>query len=336
MEAESCTKRRCTVDTSQKMFLLAVEEMNFTRAAKRAHVTQQCLSEHIKHLETELGTRLFQRSPRLTLTESGQALQKTLLRISNLEKNLTLKIQEIEKGQIGEIHIGLNATRAQILLPKLLAKFHELYPKVSLTVTLQDTAELVQLMLNQQLDIVLGIDYPPHPLLASIPVGEEVLMLTATNPFLKQHYRGPGPWRDLKPGDCIDLRRFASLPLVGNREKSTVQHLFTSFLHNQGFYPQQIVSISDCEIQFNLCKNGLAAVFSSSFMYQAVQECNRAFPDTPDLIPLRLLHADHKIQTCLFMPKRPFVPLYMQDFLRILSTEIKGYHKEVEAVLGSL
>ena len=27
------------MDTSQKMFLLAVEEMNFTRAAKRAHVT---------------------------------------------------------------------------------------------------------------------------------------------------------------------------------------------------------------------------------------------------------------------------------------------------------
>ena len=107
------------MDTSQKMFLLAVEEMNFTRAAKRAHVTQQCLSEHIKHLETELGTRLFERTPRLTITESGIALRKTLLRISNLEKNLTLKIQEIEEGQIGEIHLGLNATRAHILLPNI-------------------------------------------------------------------------------------------------------------------------------------------------------------------------------------------------------------------------
>lgn len=34
-----------------KMFLLAAEELNFSRAAHRAFVTQQCLSDHIKRLE---------------------------------------------------------------------------------------------------------------------------------------------------------------------------------------------------------------------------------------------------------------------------------------------
>ena len=37
--------------TNQQMFLYAVEEMNFTRAAERAFVTQQCLSDHIRRLE---------------------------------------------------------------------------------------------------------------------------------------------------------------------------------------------------------------------------------------------------------------------------------------------
>lgn len=322
------------MDTSQKMFLLAVKEMNFTRAAKRAHVTQQCLSEHIKHLETELGTRLFERTPRLTITESGIALRKTLLRISNLEKNLTLKIQEIEEGQIGEIHLGLNATRAHILLPNILPQFHRMYPKVNIIATLQDTEELVQLMLNQKLDVLLGVDYPPDPLLTHVPVGEEILILTATNQFLKKHYRGPGPWRDLHPGDFLDFRQFAALPLVGNRQKSTVQHLYTAFLHNQNIYAQQIVSISDYGTQFELCKKGLAATFSSSFMYHVIQECNRTFPGSAPLIPLRVLHADHRIQTHLFVPKRPFVPRYMQDFLRILSTEIKRYHNEIAEIFG--
>ena len=87
-------------------------------------------------METELGTRLFERTPRLTITESGIALRKTLLRISNLEKNLTLKIQEIEEGQIGEIHLGLNATQAHILLPNILPQFHRMYPKVNIIATL--------------------------------------------------------------------------------------------------------------------------------------------------------------------------------------------------------
>ena len=235
------------MDTSQKMFLLAVEEMNFTRAARRAHVTQQCLSEHIKSLEIELGTKLFTRSPRLAITDSGIVLQKTLQRISNLEKNLHVKIQEIEKGQIGEIHLGINATRAHILLPRLLPAFHSLYPKVNLIATLQDTEELVARMLNQELDVIFGIDYPAPPLLSAVPAEEEILILTATNQFLHRYYQGPEPWHDLQPGDYLDFRQFSAFPIVGNRKKSTVQHLYTTFLREQGLSHQQIVSIGKCE-----------------------------------------------------------------------------------------
>lgn len=51
------------MELAQKMFLLAAEELNFTKAAKRAFVTQQCLSEHIQKLEKQMGTKLFLRSP---------------------------------------------------------------------------------------------------------------------------------------------------------------------------------------------------------------------------------------------------------------------------------
>ena len=56
------------------MFILAVEEMNFTKAAHRSHVTQQCLSCHIKKLEDHYHTRLFERRPKLRLTTAGKSL----------------------------------------------------------------------------------------------------------------------------------------------------------------------------------------------------------------------------------------------------------------------
>lgn len=69
---------------NQQMFLCAVEEMNFTKAAKRAYVTQQCLSDHIRRLEESYGVKLFHRTPKLALTQAGELLYQALCQIAGL------------------------------------------------------------------------------------------------------------------------------------------------------------------------------------------------------------------------------------------------------------
>lgn len=58
--------------TNQLMFMYAVEEMSFSKAAQKAFVTQQCLSNHIHRLEVSCGVKLFERTPHLQLTEAGK------------------------------------------------------------------------------------------------------------------------------------------------------------------------------------------------------------------------------------------------------------------------
>jgi DNA-binding transcriptional LysR family regulator len=67
------------VDTRLLRYFAAVAaEGNLTRAAERLFVSQPALTKQIKQLESQLGVRLFTRSPAgMTLTAAGQALADT-------------------------------------------------------------------------------------------------------------------------------------------------------------------------------------------------------------------------------------------------------------------
>lgn len=58
-----------------RAFLGVAEDLSFTRAAERLHLTQQSLSSQIRQLEARIGTPLFARTTRqVRLTAAGEAL----------------------------------------------------------------------------------------------------------------------------------------------------------------------------------------------------------------------------------------------------------------------
>ena len=68
-----------------KYFLMVAKELNITRAAERLYISQQSLSNHISNLEKELETKLFVRSPKLSLTYAGEQLVDTATQILDLQ-----------------------------------------------------------------------------------------------------------------------------------------------------------------------------------------------------------------------------------------------------------
>lgn len=114
-----------------RIFLVAAETLNFSVAAKRLHMTQPSVSQHIQALEHQVGTQLFVRSGRrLCLTEAGSVL----IPMADRMVKMAMHAQEVMVNLKGEVHghliVGCSTTPGRYILPKLLSQFIQRYPHV--------------------------------------------------------------------------------------------------------------------------------------------------------------------------------------------------------------
>ena len=88
-----------------KYFIAVYEERNVTKAAARCFVSQPSLSNAIRQLEEDLGTRLFERSPKgMSITDDAAHLYPRALRL--VKESQELNVMFKEKDEIASIEIG--------------------------------------------------------------------------------------------------------------------------------------------------------------------------------------------------------------------------------------
>ncbi|OLQ74899.1 colanic acid biosynthesis glycosyltransferase WcaA [Photobacterium proteolyticum] len=108
-------------------FLIAAEQMSFTRAAEILCLTQSAVSHKIKNLEDSLGVQLFIRQPRkLTLTEEGKRLKMV---VAHNFGDIAHEIRDLKTLELsGDFNVAVPPTFAQTWLLPRLKEFLDKYP----------------------------------------------------------------------------------------------------------------------------------------------------------------------------------------------------------------
>jgi DNA-binding transcriptional LysR family regulator len=136
-----------------RYFVGVAEELSFTRAARRLHVSQPSLSVAMRQLEARLGVTLLNRTTRrVTLTPAGETLlahaRRVLEASSSLERAMAAH-RAPERG--GRLRVGLSPVAAGDAL-RTLQDFAAANPAVELEIARADTDAL----LAGHVDVLVG------------------------------------------------------------------------------------------------------------------------------------------------------------------------------------
>ena len=108
-----------------KVFFEVSEHLNFSKAAKKLHLSQPAVSIRIKSLEKSLNVELFKRSQnKLQLTKAGIETKKTCLKIFEEISLLQEKLNE-EKHKQEKLNLFFNVNTQENLINKLILIFED-------------------------------------------------------------------------------------------------------------------------------------------------------------------------------------------------------------------
>lgn len=299
---------------SDRLFLLVTEEMSISKAAAKAFVTQQCVSEHIKRLEEMYNVTLFYRKPRLSITPAGETMRQALRQIDIIEKSMSKRLEEITSGVLGNINMGLNSTRAQVLLPKVLGNYHKMFPNVMISFILDDTQNMTNMLLKGDIDLMIGVNIVNDPLLKIRKLADDKVFMLIGEKLLFKHLEKRNQKMDSYSG-AIDIKEFTDVPFVRNLKRSTITSLIDRHMNDNNLTLKTTFAISDYDIQINLCRQSLVAMFCPFTILGRVNEHNHTARNGERIHVFSVKDLDESLRVDLVTHKNALLPLYIQEFI---------------------
>ena len=135
-------------------FVQVAEGGSFSKAAKQLFLTQPTISAHISSLEKELNASFFVRNTKeVKLSDDGKELYRYARQMIDLQKKIEERFETGKSESKHLITIAASTIPAQYLLPEILMKFNERYPKEQVKLLETDSSQVVTKIIDHMVDV---------------------------------------------------------------------------------------------------------------------------------------------------------------------------------------
>lgn len=207
-----------------RVFAAVFEAESLVAAAGRLHVTRSAVSQALKALEGEVGSKLFFRTSKsLVPTPPAVALYRSL---APLLGGLAATLKELESGRTapaGLIRVGAPQDFGSTELTEAMVAFRKRYPAISFTLMLATPISLLEQLTDGKLDLAFvdngdihGRSFP----VSTLTVKKEKFILACGREYFRKHFRSKQPkLKDLSALEFVDYLPHAPLAKIWLRHR---------------------------------------------------------------------------------------------------------------------
>ena len=196
--------------TLQRLRVLktVANEGRFSKAADILGITQPAVSLQIRQLESYCEGAIFERTGSgLILTELGSIVLRYADQILGLSDELEDATRQFTKVEKGSIKIGASSTPGDYIVPGVIGKFNDLYPKIDVSLHISNSDTVMSMLNSREIDIGVGGVETTNTALCSFPFEKDEIVIVCN----------PKQESDLNE---LNLTELVNMPMV-TREKGS-------------------------------------------------------------------------------------------------------------------
>ena len=249
-------------------FITTVDHGSMAAAARMLNITPAAVAQQIRTLEREIGATLIARVGRtVSVTEEGSRI---LERSRELLRNVAdLRSVANESGVSGELRLGACPTALAGMLPDVLARMVETFPRINVFIKPGYSVDLYRAVEGGDLDaaVVLQAPFPLPKTCQWQLLREEPLIVLAP--------------RSMAGRDPHEL--LASEPLIRYDRNQWGGRQADDYLHEHGIVPRERFELN--------ALNAIAVMVDRGLGVSLVPDWARPWPEGLDLVRIPLPHA---------------------------------------------
>lgn len=139
--------------TKLRSFLVLSEVRSFSETAEVLFCSQPAVSKQIESLENELGVPLFNRNRgNISLTIHGQYFKQYAEEMVKLEDNAKEHMKQLNECAEGALFFGATNFIGVYLMPSLIKKYQEAYPKIQVNMIISSSKKLFQMLEKHEIE----------------------------------------------------------------------------------------------------------------------------------------------------------------------------------------